>query len=313
MATSGQVDFTTTRNEIIRHAALHIGAIGAGVIMNDAMVNDFAHNLNGMVKRWHGKGIHVWTVTEATLFPQPGQIKYKLGTGTTDHCATTWYLTALSADEAVGQTVLSIDSNADMTDADKIGVVLDDGTLHWTTIVSSTSSTVTLTDALPDSASTDAKVFFYTSDISRPLKIVDARRYNIVDTTETPISMVSRSDYQAIPQKTATGAINQAFYDRQLANGFLHLWQVPATATELLKFTWHRPIEVFSAAGDNPDLPHEWVQTLEFNLALVMAAQFDVPEAKFRRIERMAAQYLDDLVGFDREDEAIFMQPDMGP
>ena len=289
-----------------------IKAIGAGITMNDTMTSDFAHQLNGMVKRWHAKGIHVWTVTEATLFPQPGQVKYTLGTGSTDHCATTWYSTTLSADEASGQTVLSITSNDNMANSDKIGIVVDDGTIHWTTIVSSTSTTVTITTALDDSATSGAKVFFYTSDIVRPLKVVDGRRYNVSDAADTPVSMIARRDYQAIPQKTSAGSINQAFYDRQLSYGYLYLWQVPSTATELFNFTWHRPIEDFDAAGDNPDLPAEWIQTLEFNLALVMAPQFDVPSSKIRDIAAMAASFLDDMTGFDREDEAIFFQPDLG-
>lgn len=312
MATSGVSSINTTRNQIIRQAALHLQAVGAGETMTAALVDDFAYNLNGMVKRWQAKGIHIWTVTEATLFLAPGQTRYKLGAGTTDHCAATWYSTALSADEALGQTVLSIDANTNMVTGDKIGVMLDDGTLHWSTVSSSTATTVTIADALPDSAATDNKVFFYTTDLPRPLKVVDGRRYNIVDATETPIMPVARRDYQAIPQKTSAGSLNQFFYDRQLTHGYLNLWQVPAATTELFKFTCHRPIESFEASGDNPDLPEEWLQTIEFNLALVMALQFEVPESRFRRIAAMAESTLDDMAGYDREDESIFIVPDMG-
>lgn len=312
MATSGNSTLTTTQSRIIRKAALVINAIGAGVTMNATMASDFAYSLNGMVKRWQAKGIHIWTVTEATLFPAPGQTRYKLGAGTTDHCTSTWYSTELSADEASGQTVLSIDANTNMNNADKIGVMLDDGTLHWSTISSSTSTTVTIADALTDSAASGNKVFFYTTDLARPLKIVDGRRYNITDGTETPIMPVARRDYQAIPQKTSAGSMNQFFYDRQLANGFLNLWQVPASTTEFFKFTCHRPIETFEASGNNPDLPEEWVQAIEYNLALIMAPEFDVPDNKFKKIAMLAEQFLDDMQGYDREDESIFMVPDMG-
>lgn len=309
MATSGQSTLTTTRNQIIRKAALKVKAVGQGMTMTSAMIDDFALELNAMVKRWQADGIHIWTVTEATLFPQPEQTRYALGTGSTDHCTKTWHSTELSADEASGQTVLSVASNSDMVNGDKIGIILDDGTFHWTTIVSSTSGSVTITAALPDSASEGAKVFFYTSDIVRPIKVVDGRRYNISDTAETPVMMVARRDYQGIPLKQNGGSINQAFYDRQLNVGYLHLWGVPPAATELFKFTWHRPIETFEAAGDNPDLPEEWMQCLWYNLAKAVLPDFEVPAVQAREIKEQAAEYLDSMRGFDREDEAIFVQP----
>lgn len=311
MATSGTSILTATRDQIIRQAGLLIQAFGAGITPSATTVNDFAFNLNAMVKRWQAKGIHIWTVSEATLFPQPGQYRYTLSSSSTDHATLTWHSTALSADEALGQTVLSIDSNSDMQDADNIGIVLDDGTLHWSTIVSSTSTTVTIADALTDSASEDAKVFFYTTKLMRPLKVVDGRRYNIESRTETPIMPAARRDYQAIPTKEEAGNINQFFYDRQLASGFLSLWQVPAAVSELFKFTCHRPIETFEAAGDNPDLPEEWIQTLYYNLAAVMAPQYEVPMQRFQMIEAKAREFLDDMAGYDREDESIFMQPDV--
>lgn len=312
MATSGTSSFTVTRDQIIRQAGLLIGAFGAGLTPSDTTVSDFAFNLNAMVKRWQAKGIHVWTVAEATLFPQPAQVKYTLSSSSTDHATLTYGSTALSADEASGQTVLSINSNDDMTDGDHIGIVLDDGTLHWTTIVSSTSTTVTITDALTDSATADAKVFFYTTKLMRPLKVVDARRYDIEADTDTPITRASRLDYQALPQKNQAGQINQFWYDRQLSSGYVYLWQVPSTVTDLFKFTCYRPIETFDSGGNNPDLPEEWIQTIYYNLAVIMAPQYGVPRAKLADLAAMAAQFLDDMQGYDREDEAIFIQPDTG-
>ena len=73
MATSGTSILTATRDQIIRQAGLLIQAFGAGLTPSATTVNDFAFNLNAMVKRWQAKGIHIWTVSEATLFPQPGQ------------------------------------------------------------------------------------------------------------------------------------------------------------------------------------------------------------------------------------------------
>jgi hypothetical protein len=311
MTTSGISTFNTTRNEIIRQAALMIKAVPAGGTMNATMVKDFDHQLNAMVKRWQTKGIHVWTTSEATLFPQVGQVKYAIGTGATDHVTSLHYETSMSADEALGQTILSLSSTTNITVGDNIGIVLDDGSLFWTTVSAKDATTVTVASALTDSVAEGSSVFTYTSKISQPLKIVAARRYSIDRATDTPLEPVARRDYHNLPVKLQSGMMNQFFYDRQLTLGYLYLWQVPSTTTELVKFTWHRSIQDFTAAGDNPDLPAEWIQALEYNLAVMMAPQFDVPNDKLATLASMAASFLEDMSGFDQEPESLYIQPDM--
>src|SRR3990167_5617132 len=202
MATSSSTDFNLTLTQIVRGAALKIGAVGHGVTMSDEMFSDFNIALNAMVKRWSGKEIKVWTVREATLFPAVDQVKYSLSSSSTDHCTETYYATTLSAAEASGQTVLSCTSTANMTAADYIGIVLDDGTLHWTTVSSKTSTEVTIASALASAAASGNAVFNYTTKIVRPLRIPNhqgaVRRYNISSGNDTPIGPpVARLDYQS--------------------------------------------------------------------------------------------------------------------
>lgn len=313
MATSGTATFNLTRNDICEKAARKVGALRGGSTMGPAMLAEFASDLNVMVKAWQGTGIHVWTVAEATLFPAVDQVRYALAKTGADHVTGSYVETAVTADEASGQTILSVDSTSSITALDNIGIVLDDGTLQWSTVASKTSTTVTVNDVLTDSASQYNPVFTYTSKIARPLKIVDVRRYDIASARETPIKMLSRLDYQALPNKSSGGTINQAFYDPQLATGYLYLWLGPLTTTDLVKFTYHRPIEDFNAAGDNPDFPIEWGMAMIFNLALIKSSgmDYEVPANKRREIAEMAAMYYDAVAGFDRENEAVTFGVDM--
>lgn len=320
MAVSGSSDFSRTRDQIIRRSLRLIGVLKSGETPGAQVVTDAAEALNAMVKRWNKKpGLHVWAVAEATLFPQASQVRYGLSTSSADHATETYYETALSAAEASGQTTLSVDSTANMTVADNIGIVVDDGTLHWSTIASKTATTVTINDALDDDAASGNVVFNYTTKIVRPLKIVDARRYNIASATDVSISdsqgsLMARLDYQALSNKTQTGTINRVFYDprRSDQDGHLYLWQPPAAVTDLVKFTWHRPIMDFDSAGDTPDLPQEWFDALAFNLAVSIAPEFDVPPEKFQQVLLGAASYLEDVQGDDRDGESIYMQADTG-
>lgn len=314
MATSGSSDFAVTRDDIINMAARKIQAAGIGITMSADMRADFAMGLNSMVKAWAAKQLHIWTVSEAILFPQVSQVKYGMGTGATDHVTGTYYQTTISANEALAQTTISLTSTANITAADKIGIVQDDGTVLWSTVTSKTSTTVLIANALTDSAAAGNYVWNYTVNIVRPLKIVAARRYNVASGIETPlVPMLARNDYMALPNKTQTGSINQAFYDPQLAIGYLYIWNPPAVVDTLLKFTYYRPIQDFDSAGDAPDLPIEWVNPLVFNLAVLMAPDFSVPMEKFQQVKALADQFLDDAEGFDREAESITFGVDTSP
>lgn len=313
MATSGQSSFNITRNEIIRQAAMIVGAMRDGQSLGAATTQNFDIALNAMVKRWQAKGLHVWTLSEATLWPAAGQTEYVLGPGSTDHCSEEYETTTTTADEAAGEVTISVSDTTDMTVGDHIGVQLDDGTLHWSTIDSKAADTVTIDDALPDSAATDNAVFFYTDNLVRPIKIPQggARLFEYVSGYETPIQVIARLDYRNLVNKQNSGRVNQLFYDPQLTNGKLHLYQNPNNELELVRFTFWRPIMDFTVAGDNPDLPAEWIDTLIYNLAVVRAPIYSMPMEKFTQIKTLAAEFLDDVSGFDRENESVEFGVDM--
>lgn len=316
MAVSGSSDFTRTRDQIIARALRICGAVKAGETIGAQEVTDAAEALNAMVKRWSATpGMHVWCTSEATLFPQASQVRYGLSTSSTDHATESYAATELTAAASSGATSITVDSITGISNGDNIGVVVDDGTIHWTTVNGAPSgSTVVLTTGLDDDAASGNAVFAYTTKIVRPLKIVDARTYDISSGQEVPISpMLARADYQALPNKAQTGTINQAFYDPQRDTGYLYLWNPPSTVTSLVKFTWHRPIMDFDAASNNPDLPQEWIDVLVWGLADLMCAEYDVPADKAGMIAGRAAKYLDDVAGFDREAESIEFGVDTGP
>ena len=317
MSVSNSSDFTRTRDQIIGRALRLCNAVRAGATPRAQQVTDAAEALNAMVKRWQKKQLHVWTVAEATLFPQVAQVKYALVSGSADHATEAYYETGITSAAISGATTLSVEETTNITVADNIGVVVDDGTIHWTTVSSKTSTTVTIASGIDDAAAVGNPVFTYTTKIVRPLKIVDARRYNIASGQDTPISetqgsLMARLDYQSLPNKSQTGTINRAFYDPGRDTGYLYLWQPVSTVTDLVKFTWHRPIMDFDAAGDNPDLPQEWFDALAFNLALLIAPEYDVTPERYTMIKEGAVEYLADVAGDDREGESLFIGVDMG-
>jgi hypothetical protein len=312
MVSSGSVDFNTMRNGILRQAALALTAIGSNEEMSATQMADFTFSLNAMTKAWSAMGLHVWTEREATLFPQANQIRYSIGPDASDHVTETYYETAITATEASGQTVLSVDDTTNMTAGDFIGIVLDSGALHWSTVSSKTSTTVTIALATTDTAATGNAVFTYTTKISRPLSIEDARVYNIIGQIDTSVApLISRQEYNALSVKNQPGAINQIFFEKSIPLARIYLWQPVEAVEDLLKITYHRLIEDFDSQTDTADLPVQWIPALSFGLAEYMLPQY--PAANAKLIMGMAAKYLDAMLGDDREDTSVFFQPDFGP
>lgn len=316
MAVSTSSTYTQTRDQIIARAGRLVGAIKAGETMGAQEVSDFATAANGMVKHWETSGIHVWAVEEATLFPQPNQFRYAVGGTSTDHIAdTTLYVSTTStAPIAVGATSLALTSISGMASGDNIGIVQSDGSIYWTTINGvPANGAVSLAVGPTVGAAAGANVYTYTLNIVRPLRVPDCRRLNISSNLVTPLKMISRLDYQALPNKTQAGQINQGFYDAQLTTGYINIWQPLNTVTDLFQFTWHRPIHNFDIASNQPDLPDEWNQTLAYNLAWIMAPEYDCPPDRFQQIGMMAKQFLDEVGGYDREYESLLMGVDFYP
>lgn len=316
MTTSGTSSFNVFRDDIIVAAYRKIGAIRATQTPNAKMITDGAQALNALVKHWQAKGLHVWTETEATLFPQAGQIRYAVSdAASSDHVTQSYVATTLFADAASGASTIVVSSASGISAGDHIGIVLDNGAVHWTTVNGAPAgTTITLTAVLTDSAAAGRFVYAYTTRIVRPLKIVDARWQDAATGIESPvIEMISRIDYQRLPTKLQAGTTVSAFYDPQLTTGYLNLWHVPNPFEGFVNFTWWRPIMDFNAAGDSPDLPQEWIRTMIWNLAAEMAPEFDVPAQKYQMVTQMAAETLDDIEGWDREAENVRFGVDMYP
>lgn len=315
MSTSGTTSFSRNRDQLIASALRKINAFESGETPDSASVSEASDALNALLKHWQGQGIEIWTTQEAILFTQLDQTRYTLGSST-DHATASYVLTALTSAAANGASTVVLDSVTGIATTYKIGVQLDDGTLHWTTVNGAPSgSTVTLTAALSDSAAAGNMVVAYQTDLTRPLKILSARRHNLTSGIDTPLFEMDRIEYQELPNKTSEGSANGFYYDRRggtNTTGYLYLWPEPSTVNEALKMTVARPIEIFSAAGDDADLPQEWVRAIVWNLADELADEYDVPEPKRSRIERRAAQYLAEANWSERELVSFQLMPDTG-
>jgi len=277
MATSSSTNYNQTRNEIISDALALLGVIG---IANGTMETPTAGDitfcsgiLNKMVKAWQAQGIHLWKEREGTVFLREDVNTYTLSSSSTDKAGIDAVETTLSAAATSGASTITVTSSTGMSVSDNIGIELDDGTRQWTTISSISTTTITLATTLTDDAASGNTVFTYTTAVGRPLNITGARFRN-ADGTDRPVTLMGRTEFMQIPNKTTTGKTNSIFYSPQLSNGKLYVWPTPDDVADRLKISYIASIEDFDSSTDDPDFPAEWLEALTYNLAVRIAPSY---------------------------------------
>lgn len=308
MSTSGSYDFTVNRDEIIREASDLVGSFSQSETIPAAEIVSCARKLNLMVKALMAQGVHLWAMQEATLFLTVADGQYSIGPSG-DHCTNTYVQTTLSTDEATSSTSLGITSATGMSASDNIGIVLDDGTIHWTTISGAPGTTTTIATGLASAATAGNVVFAYTSKIQRPLRIETAYRRDI-NNSDVPLHIKSRAEYAELANKTTEGKPVQLFYDPQLTTGLLSVWPTPDLATDVIRFWYERPLQDFDVLTDNPDFPIEWGEYLIYGLAVRMAPGWGVSLPEQQMLKAYADEKLEIALGFDKENTSSFFQPD---
>ena len=301
MATSGTSTFTVNRNEVISATLRLLGVIGNGETPNSEDFTNCSQALNIMIKSWAKKGFPLW-VTETVEIPMvEGANPYPLGptagyiysvtsTGGTGYTAGTW--------TAVGGTTGTVAS----------------GTY---TVVSGAPAVFTITN--PGNSYTSAPTSFVLSGagtgavitgvvvgvtMPKPLRIVEAFIRNDID-NDTTLLQVSRQEYDILGNKFSTGIPNQFYYNRQLVNGELYVYNVPSDSTRTIYATVQRQFEDMTASTDNFDFPQEWFQALKWGLAAELLAEYGVSLQMIPYYEQKAEQYIAECFDWSQEEASI--------
>ena len=309
MAVSGSKNYAITRANIIESALRKIGEFDQGepVPGDETSAADMALNL--MVKEWSARGIDIWLRDEVTLFLQPDTKSYQLGTA---HATTSYVETTLSAAEASGQTVISVTDSTGMTAADFVGIKMDDDTIHWTTIVSVDSSIqITITTATDDDAASGNKVYAYTTKAGRPQKIVTAYRRD-VNSIDSQVSIIGEADYMLQSNKGSSGPPVEVWYQPTLTTGTLYVWPVDGGSTwDKLVMSCQFLADDFDAAGDNPEFPIEWGNTLVWSLAAELASEYGLTEKEQARLWATSEFKINNLLDYDVENADVRFELDV--
>jgi hypothetical protein len=297
MATSGTTAYSVTVQTVVEDALQNIGVLGAGDALESADAAFVLRKLNLLIKQWVGQadfapGLKLWTRRRAYLFLQSGQSEYSLGPSG-DHAAESSYVTTTLASAAAQSAgTVTLTSASGIAAADYIGIRMDGGPIHWTTVSGAPSgAVVTLTVAMAGAAAAGSRVFAYTAKMRKPFEIVSAVRRDTagLDTTIDPNMGVD--EYEAIGDKGATATPSRLYLESRRTSATAYIDCEPADTTQVLRLVYLSYIEDMGALSEDVDLPAEWLRPLSAQLSLDIAPAYTRPvtqEMKLMRDESLA-------------------------
>lgn len=302
MPTSGDTTFNLTTSGIIQEAAELLGIVRPGQSVSSEDYTSCLRSLNMMVKAWQQNGMFVTHEAEATVFIEPGQIKYVLGGSDPDRTGKEDVIeTKLSDDYVSTDDTLDMTSTTGILAGDFIGVVLDDNTVHWTTVDSVTdSNTLVLDVALTGDASTGNMVFAYRTAMGRPLEISSVHLRNSGGTDsgisdeihDIKVYEINKYQYKNIYNKGTQGTTIQFYQDKQNTQTNLYVWPTGNYVSERFKIVYRRIIEDFDNTSDVADLPQNWSACLAYNLAAYVAPKYGKEQKAAQAIAPIATTLL---------------------
>ena len=164
-----------------------------------------------------------------------------------------------------------------ISNADRLGVELDSGIMHWSTVNGAPSgTTVASAAALATAAASGNRVFTYaptTAQGRRPLTILEAYLRDS-DSNDIPLAKMSLEEYEAIPSKIVDADPTRYYYEATLTDGTIYLDTEPSDITKVIRLVYLSPIEDFDAAANTPDYDQNWYLPLVLGLEEQCAMMF---------------------------------------
>lgn len=311
MTTSGSVDFSVNRDEIIRHAMLDATILGVDQTPDANDISDCAFRLNLIVKQLQGRAdfganLKVFARKTGYLFLQKGQSVYSVGPSG-DNWTSSYSTTTLAAAKNASATALTL-SSAIGADSDNVGIALSDGTIGWTTISSGGGTTsLTLPANSLGAAASGARVFTYTTKGRRPLQLLIGVLRD-ANTRDVPLDVSkTRQDYEALPDKTADGTPSWVAYEATLTNGTIYLDIEPSDVTNVVRIVFLGAPEDFDAITDTPDYPQEWFRPLVKLLAVDICPMYG--KSVSQDLKDAAASAISIAQNTDPETSDLYFEP----
>lgn len=319
MTTSNSFDYSQDRDTIIRGAFELCGVAiqGEDLDADDIVVANRA--LNVMLKSWVVHGLQVWKRRKYTINPLIlDQKYYDMGMERVYSCtcqgtgASTLVIVTLPYHDFEIGDQITVSGAVDDTDINGVFTVTSsvpvDGTFTYTA-----GDTV---DAGIDSGATTVQLSTgnqqHAETIPRPERLLEVNRIN--SGNRTPLTELSRNEYENLPDLTTSGTPIQYHYERNLDMGRFHIWPVAdanSAANETIEIVYQTQIEDMDSSTDTLDMPQEWLEPVIYNLAYRLSQRYGMKNSSRKTLREDAMLALKLAKDYDYEDGSLFLAPEL--
>lgn len=307
MATSNSTNFALNGGELINAALRLSRQLGIGQSAPAEVYNIARENLNIMMRHWENSGVRIWGIERGILFPSFGQAEFDIpvvtaGVPSAYCCLETDYRqNSLSAAAAAGASSIVLTDAVTYLPGDYIGIASDSNGLMWfkaNTIVGQTVNLyevgTTTAASLPYAASAAAIVVGFTTLAWQPLRIIEARRKDLSDTTggvEVPLKIVGKFDYERIPNKRLQSIPIQMYEQVMIDHTKVFLWPTTAFSNWAVGYSYERRYQDIDSSINSLDFPPEAYEALRYGLASRLGVEFAINPDRQMYLDAKAEQY----------------------
>lgn len=214
-------------------------------------------------------------------------------------------------DNIAGVTAVSTFLFKQVDTGEKIGFRVSAALREWNVVTRVISTTVVeVQNAVSNAGEADANVLAYKSLPVRPAKLTNYRSKNVDFDDEIPMNTWSRSQYMKQTVKNSQGLPTQAYYEPELGNGRLYIWQVASDVSQVVMFTGDRPMEIFVDNANDADFPAEWFNMLSWGLAAEIGPEYGISESRQKVLEFKADKSKEAASDWDEESGSLLAVPD---
>ena len=143
----------------------------------------------------------------------------------------------------------------------------------------------------------------------RPLRVVMAFIRSSTN-NDTVLQVISRQEYMQQSYKPSQGVPNQCYYDPQLTNGVLYVYNTPFDSTYTIHLQVQLPISDITSPNSVPEFPNEWYNLLKFGLADQVAMEYGVSAGIRQELAMRAAKMLDEMIDWSQEEASTMFMPE---
>jgi hypothetical protein len=292
--TSGSYSFDKNLgiDEIIEDAYERIGMQG----VSGYQLKTAKRSLNILFSEWGNRGLQFWEVKNQNVTLVDGQAVYTFfrspADGTSSGVSTT-----LSAGINAAVTTIGV---ASVTGLPTAGGIIIIGTEQITySGISSLNLTGCVRGVNGSTAATHS-----TSDavLQFPIGMTDIQEANhrVKSTSvDTPMTRISRSQYQGFSNKTSTGLPTQYWVQRFIDKVTMTLYLTPGAAQDgnYINFYYTKRIDDVGAYTNATDVPYRFIPCMIMGLAYYLAIKY-APQ----RVQELKLLYEDELKRAESED-----------